>query len=278
MLALHPRVVDLAWERVEPLLPVHRPRPHPWGCHRQRIPDWDCFWGILIRLVTGCSWDVAARLSGVSETTLRRRRDEWEAAGVFERLREEVMNTYHQVVGLDLSDVAVDGSLQKAPCGGEGTGQNPTDRRKLGWKWSICYDANGIPLGQATDGANRTDMALFEATLDSVAARGFLPEIGVLHLDRGYVEPWAQRTAAGYGLTNLVVVPRRRQGTQTPPAIPFGRRWPAERSHSWLTNFGQLRRNTDRHTHHRLSQLDLAIAMILTVKLWKHDRAKTRAA
>ena len=29
---------------------------HPLGCHRRRVSDKLCFRGILIRLVTGCSW------------------------------------------------------------------------------------------------------------------------------------------------------------------------------------------------------------------------------
>lgn len=39
-----------------------------------------------------------------------------------------------------------------------------------------------------------------------------------------------------------------------------GLRWPVERTNSWLSNFGQLRRNTDRRTNHRLAQLALAVA------------------
>ena len=46
-------------------------------------------------------------------------------------------------------------------------------------------------------------------------------------------------------------------------------RWPVERTNSWLTNFGQLRRNTDRQPWQRLGQIALAIALILTVKLIK---------
>jgi hypothetical protein len=46
-------------------------------------------------------------------------------------------------------------------------------------------------------------------------------------------------------------------------------RWPVERTNSWLSNFGQLRRNTDRFIAHRLAQMDLSIALILTVKLIK---------
>ena len=45
-----------------------------------------------------------------------------------------------------------------------------------------------------------------------------------------------------------------------------------ERTNSWFSNFGQLRRNTDRFVHQRLAQIDLAVALILTVKLtkWAH--------
>ena len=73
----------------------------------------------------GCSWDVAARLCRASETTLRGRRTEWLAAGVFDKLVEEAIDGYDKIIGLDLSEVAVDGSLHKAPCGGEGAGPNP---------------------------------------------------------------------------------------------------------------------------------------------------------
>jgi len=31
----------------------------------------------------------------------------------------------------------------------------------------------------------------------------------------------------------------------------MGLRWPVERTNSWLSNYGQLRRNTDRKTAHR---------------------------
>lgn len=40
-----------------------------------------------------------------------------------------------------------------------------------------------------------------------------------------------------------------------------------ERTNSWLLNYGQLRRNTDRKPQHRLAQLALAIALLITGKL-----------
>ena len=49
--------------------------------------------------------------------------------------------------------------------------------------------------------------------------------------------------------------------------VPLGLRWPIERTNSWLSNFGQLRRNTDRSIRHRLAQISLAVALLLTAKL-----------
>jgi transposase len=133
--ALEPEVVDVLWRTLEPLLPAPEVS-HPLGCHRPRVPDRLCFRGILIRLVTGASWvDIEAILDRqVSDTTLRARRDAWIDAGVFEQLKAEALAGYDRIVGLDLDDVALNGSLHKAPYGGEGTGPNPTDRGKLGWK------------------------------------------------------------------------------------------------------------------------------------------------
>ena len=53
---------------------------------------------------------------------------------------------------------------------------------------------------------------------------------------------------------------------------PLGMRWPVERTNSQLSNFGQLRRNTDRRPQHRLAQLALAIALLICAKLidWRN--------
>ena len=167
MRALDPQVREAIWAAVEPLLPVPED-DHPLGCHRPRASDRDCFDVIYVRLSTGCSYEDAERLCGnkVSDTTVRSRRDEWIAAGVFEAIVAEALGAYDRIIGLDFSNVALDGSLHKSPCGGEGTGKNPTDRAKLGWKWSILTDKNGIPFAWATEGANRHDSVLLAPTLD----------------------------------------------------------------------------------------------------------------
>lgn len=250
MRALDPEVVDAVWAACEPLIP--KPvSTHPLGCHRRRIPDRLCFWGILVRLVTGCSWMRAERLLGgeVSDTTLRTRRDEWLRAGVFESLETEALAAYDRIVGLDLSDVSVDGSQHKAPAGGQGTGKNPCDRGKLGIKWSIMVDRNGIPLGSVLAGANRHDTVLFEPTLQTAADRGLLADIETLHLDRGYDNNPVRQLCAAAGITDLICAKKRPRGqaNHTKMPTPLGMRWTVERTNSWLSNYGQLRRNTDRY-------------------------------
>ena len=72
------------------------------------------------------------------------------------------------------------------------------------------------------------------------------------------------------GLADFVIATRRKTGAADKPTrVPLGMRWPVERTNSWLSNFGQLRRNTDRFIPHRLAQLALAVALIIAVKLVK---------
>ncbi len=267
--ALDPEVMEVLWQTVEPLLPP-ADDSHPLGCHNPKVPDKACFRGILIRLVTGSSWtDIEAIMDFVvSDTTLRRRRDEWIDAGVFDAVETEAREGYDRILGLDLSHVAIDGSLHKAPCGGEGTGKSPVDRAKLGWKWSLAVDAKGIPIGWAIDGANRNDIKLLEPTLDAVADTGLLEDIDTLCLDRGYDYPIVRAHLAGYGLSDLDI---QKRGTKPQPGEPhrltLGLRWIVEATNSWWSNYGQLRRNTDRRERHRNAALRLATTVLMIARL-----------
>ena len=273
MRALEPEVVDVIWQAIEPLLPVPM-SCHPLGCHRLRVPDRLCFRGILIRLTTGSSWvDIEAILDHqVSDTTLRARRDEWIAAGVFERLEAEALAAFDRIIGLDLGEVSLDGSLHKAPCGGEGTGKNPTDRAKIGWKWSVAVERHGVPIGCSIDGANRNDVRMLGPTLDAVAARGLLIDIDTLHLDRGYDYPAIRQQLAGYGLADLNIQRRSAKTPGVKEPLRLGLRWIVEATNSWWSNYGQLRRNTDRRNRHRRAALSLATTVLIIGKLidWRN--------
>ena len=110
---------------------------------------------------------------------------------------------------------------------------------------------------------------LLEPTLDAVDGRGLISEIGTFHLDRGWGNNiGVRRLCADTGVDDLPVAKRRRQGRRAGAIdVPPGMRWPVERANSWLSNFGQLRRNTDRFIRQRLAQLALAITLI------SHDQA-----
>jgi transposase len=125
--ALSPYIIEPIWEQFRALLPEREVHHHPLGCHRSRIPDRVVFEKLVQVLVFGCAYRRIAD-EECSATTLRGRRDEWIDLGTMEALREIVLEAYDRFIGLDLADVAVDGCITKAPCGGEKAGKSPVDR------------------------------------------------------------------------------------------------------------------------------------------------------
>jgi len=225
MPALSPYIIDPIWEQFVALLP-ERAVEHPLGCHNPRIPERVVFDKLVQVLIFGCAYERIADET-CSATTLRRRRDEWIASGVMERLREIVLDAYDWMIGLDLSDVAVDGCITKAPCGGEKAGRSPIDRGKQGIKRSMLVDGGGIPLGAIAAPANRHDSALLEETLDTMEIIGELPERMSVHLDRGYESKATRERLEARGL--LAEISEKRK----PAPIAATKRWVVERTHSW---------------------------------------------
>ena len=94
-----------------------------------------------------------------------------------------------------------------------------------------------------------------------------------LWLDRGYDGAPTRNWLSEHG-NDDVRVTKVRKGRQPggPTQDPMGLRWPVERTNSWFSNYGQMRRNTDRTMRHRLAQLALVIALIITAKLidWRN--------
>lgn len=155
------------WDQFQALLP-ERPEfhpDHPLGCHRRRIGDRIIFDKMLQLLRFGCSYEAIADTT-CSATTIRDRRDEWIRLGVFARLKQIALESYDRIVGLVLDQIAVDGSITKAPGGGEAAGRSPVARGKQGLKRSGMTDGYGIPLGRVLAAANRHDSPLLAPTLD----------------------------------------------------------------------------------------------------------------
>jgi transposase len=225
MPAVSPYIIDPIWEQFETLLP-EREDDHPLGCHNPRIPERVVFDKLVQVLVFGCAYERIADES-CSATTIRRRRDEWIASGVMEKLREIVLDSYDRMIGLDLRDVAVDCCVTKAPCGGNKAGKSPVDRGKGGIKRSVVVDANGIPLGAIAAPANRHDSPLLDETLDTMEILGELPERISVHLDRGYDSETTRQKLQIRGL--LAEISQKGK----PAPIAATKRWVVERTNSW---------------------------------------------
>ena len=233
MPAIPPYIIEPIWEQFCALLPERDADVHPLGCHRRRIPDRLVFDKLVQVLVFGCAYD---RISDetCSASTLRRRRDEWIDSGAMEKLRGMALEAYDRVVGLRLSDVAIDCCITKAPCGGESAGRNPIDRGKQGLKRSAVVDANGIPLGAISAPANRHDSPLLGGTLDTLGKLGPLPEQMSVHLDRGYDSEATRRRLRDRGLEAAI----SEKGKPAP--LVATKRWVVERTSSWNNTHKKL--------------------------------------
>ena len=231
-------IIDPIWDQFAELLPEKKVE-HPLGCHNPRIPDRVVFDKLVQVLLFGCAYERIAEQS-CSATTLRRRRDEWIASGVMGRLQQIVLDAYDWMIGLDLSDVAVDCCITKAPCGGEKAGKSPVDRGKGGIKRSMVVDAKGIPLGAIAAPANRHDSPLLEETLDTMEIVGELPEHISVHLDRGYDSKLTRERLKELGLGWEI----SRKGKPAP--FWATNRWVVERTSSWSNAHKKLLWCTER--------------------------------
>jgi len=224
--ALEPYLIEPIWQQFSALLPEHE-TDHPLGCHRLRVPERVVFEKLVQVLVFGCAYHRIADAS-CSESTLRRRRDEWIELGVMDRLRHICLEAYDRLIGLELSGVAVDGCITKAPCGGEKAGRSPVDRGKGGIKRSTAVDANGIPIGGVTEPAGRHDSPLVVPTLEHASESvGGLPEGASVHLDRGYDSLLTRERLRELGLGWEI------SGKGKPAPYWATIRWVVERTSSW---------------------------------------------
>jgi hypothetical protein len=240
---------------------------HPWGCHRRRIPDRVVFDHVIAALVHGSGYE---RLAGprCSDRTIRRRLRDWAEAGHGPALLRIGLAAYDRMIGLDLEDLSVDGSITKSPCGGEVSGRSPVDRGKQGTKRSVACDGDGIPLHLVAARANDHDSPLLEPTLTGICDMiGPLPDRPCMHLDRGYDSRKTRDLLEILGYDDEIAV----KGIPAP--IQVGKRWPVERTHSWMNGYGKLRRFTDKRKI--IVEFYLYLAATLTVIRRLINRARS---
>ncbi|WP_405670330.1 IS5 family transposase [Streptomyces sp. NBC_01530] len=265
-------LTDLLWDQSAALLP-ERPTvdpAHPLGCHRRRISDRIVFDKLLQLLRVGRFYQAIADTT-CSATTIRNRRDEWIRLGAFARLKQIALESYDRIVGLVLDQIAVDGSITKAPGGGEVAGRSPVDRGKQGLKRSGMTDGYGIPLGRALAGANRHDSPLLAPTLDLLDDLRPLPDDVTVHLDAGYD---SDRTRTELGARSLHG--RIAHKGEKAPIQASRRRHVVERTHAWQNAFHRLARCYERRATVINAFFDLADTIITVRSLIRRARVTHR--
>jgi transposase len=109
-------VPDELWELVEPLLPRKERRFRYPG--RKRLPDREALSGILFVLHTGIAWrHLPLELGFGSGATCWRRLDEWQRAGVWERLHELLLARLRAAGEIEWSRAIADSSHIQAKKG-----------------------------------------------------------------------------------------------------------------------------------------------------------------
>ena len=109
-------VPDELWDLIEPLLPRKERRFRYPG--RKRLPDREALQGILFVLHTGIAWKhLPQELGFGSGVTCWRRLDEWQGAGVWERLHALLLAKLRAAGELEWSRAVIDSTQIQAKKG-----------------------------------------------------------------------------------------------------------------------------------------------------------------
>src|SRR5262249_6762930 len=131
---------------------------------------------------------------------------------------------------------------------------------------SLLVDADGIPLGLAVDGANRNDMKLVEATLESIPVERPKPSDDQpqgMCLDKGYDFDEVREFVTEFGFTAHIKARGEEAQQLKRKAQAKTRRWVVERTHSWLNRFRGILIRWCKKAENYVAMLHLAFAFII---------------
>src|SRR6266705_4629017 len=115
-------VDDELWELIQPLLPRRTRRYRHPG--RRRLDDRCVLNGILFVLTTGIAWQrLPGELGFGSGMTCWRRLRDWQQAGVWQQLHEQLLAELNAAGALDWSRAVIDSSHVRALKGGPKPGR-----------------------------------------------------------------------------------------------------------------------------------------------------------
>jgi transposase len=224
----------------------------------------------LRKLVLCMHWNALDGTGVYSCSAAYRRFREWVDAGVIATFWRLGLLEYDEMKHIDWDWLALDGTMIKAPFGGEKPGSSPVDRGKGGVKRSMLTEATGVPLAVEVAPPNRHDMKLVMTTLvGMMCARPVSGQSIKLCLDLGYDYDEVRRLVRLAGL-EPVVMSRHDEQENKQQRGARARRRVVERTHSRLNRFPQLLMRWEKRADTYLAMLQFACGLIT----WRSALAK----
>ena len=122
-----------------------------------------------------------------------------------------------------------------------------------------------MPIGLAVDGANRNDMKLVRATIDSVVVERPKPtdeKPQGMCLDKGYDYQEVRDILTEFGFT-AHIRSRGEEAKAIKREAGFrARRWVVERTHSWMNRFRRILIRWEKKPENYIAMLHFACALI----------------
>ena len=128
----------------------------------------------------------------------------------------------------------------------------------------LC-EGKGIPIGLAVDGANRHDMKLARATLESIPVKR--PQPRPYHrqhlcLDKGYDYDEVRSLAEAFAYTAHIKARGVEAQELKADTRQKARRWVVERTHSWLNRFRRILIRCEKKTENYMALLHFVFCLI----------------
>jgi transposase len=129
----------------------------------------------------------------------------------------------------------------------------------------LLTEGHGVPIGLAVAGANRHDMKLVRATIDSLVVERPAPtdeQPQGLCLDKGYDYDEVRDLLAEFGFT-AHIRSRGEEAQAIKREAGFrARRWVVERAHSWMNRFRRVLIRWEKKPENYIAFLHFACALI----------------
>jgi putative transposase len=130
----------------------------------------------------------------------------------------------------------------------------------------LLVEGHGLPVGLDVEGANRNDMKMVRATLESIPVERPEPtpeEPQGMCLDKGYDYDEVRQIVAEFGFTAHI----RSRGEEAQElkrkARAKARRWVVERTHSWMNRFRGILIRWNKKAKNYIALLHMAFAFII---------------